>query len=460
MAGDPLAGLLTVRHRPESLGVDPRASEAVRRGRHHAGSGRWKGWPGPLGSISMKAWAAPEVPRLHGTGQIPMIYDHSRGERRPSATGRQARMYVCGITPYDATHLGHAATYIAFDLLGRAWRDAGLDVTYVQNVTDIDDPLLERAERDGEHWQELAQRETELFSDDMAALRVIPPTVFVGVVESMPLVIEAIQGLRERGVTYELDGDHYFAVRTALDFGHVSRLPADEMRELFAERGGDPDRVGKRDPLDCLLWRRERPGEPAWDAPFGRGRPGWHVECVAIALEYLGMGFDIQGGGSDLTFPHHEMCAAEAQALSGQRPYAQAYAYQGMVGLDGEKMSKSRGNLVFSSRLRAEGVDPMAIRLAILAHHYRDDWEWTDDGLRAAERRLDRWRTAVRRSHAPDATKVLDGVREALAADLDAPAALGVVDAWVDATLAGDGTDTGATETVRATVDALLGVQL
>jgi L-cysteine:1D-myo-inositol 2-amino-2-deoxy-alpha-D-glucopyranoside ligase len=407
----------------------------------------------------MKSWPAPDISQLPGSGQVPLIHDHASAQRQVSARGGRTRMYVCGITPYDSTHLGHTATYVAFDLLGRAWRDAGLDVRYVQNVTDIDDPLLERAEQNGEDWRELAARQTDLFCDDMAAMRVVPPAEFVGAVEAMPLIVEAIEQLRGRGSTYDVDGDIYFAVHTDPSFGHVSGLSPSAMRSLFAERGGDPDRPGKRDPLDCLLWRHERPGEPSWPTSLGPGRPGWHVECTAIVLEYLGAGIDVQGGGSDLVFPHHEMCASEAHALTGS-PLAHAYAYQGMVGLDGEKMSKSKGNLVFSSQLRADGVDPMAIRLAVLAHHYHDDWEWEAAGLTAAERRLDRWRAAVGRPGGAEGRSVLDGVRAAVAADLDAPAALATVDRWAEATLAGAHDDTEAPALVRATVDALLGVRL
>ena len=373
-------------------------------------------------------------------------------------------MYVCGITPYDATHLGHTATYVGFDLLGRAWRDAGLEVHYVQNVTDVDDPLLERADQTGVDWRELAARQTDLFRADMAALRVLPPTDFVGVVESIPLVVETIERLRRRGAAYPVDGDLYFPVSADPRFGQVSHLSEAEMRELFAERGGDPSRPGKRDPLDSLLWRQERPGEPAWDTSLGRGRPGWHVECTAIALHYLGMGFDVQGGGSDLIFPHHEMSASLAQVLTGEAPFAHAYVYHGMVGLGGEKMSKSKGNLVFSAQLRAEGVDPMAIRLAVLAHHYREDWEWTPQELRSAEERLDRWRTAAARPTCADGTKVLEGVRAALASDLDSPAALACVDAWAEATLADAGSGghdhSHSRDIVLDVCDALLGVQL
>ncbi len=295
-------------------------------------------------------------------------------------------MYVCGITPYDATHLGHANTYLAFDLVGRALRDGGVQVRYVQNVTDIDEPLLERAAATGESWWGLAERETELFREDMTALRVLPPAHYVGAVEAMPVIGAFVSRLLGRGAAYDVEGDLYFPVSADPHFGAVSNLPREEMLALFAERGGDPARPGKKDPLDPLIWRHEREGEPSWGAQVGAGRPGWHVECTAIALEYLGNRIDIQGGGSDLAFPHHEMSAAHAHASTGLVPFARAFVHAGMVGLDGEKMSKSRGNLVFVSKLRLAGVDPAAIRLALLAHHYSTDWEWVPGDLDARRR--------------------------------------------------------------------------
>jgi L-cysteine:1D-myo-inositol 2-amino-2-deoxy-alpha-D-glucopyranoside ligase len=231
------------------------------------------------------------------------------------------------------------------------------------------------------------------------------------------------------------------------------------MLRIFADRGGDPERPHKLDPLDCLVWQSERPGEPAWDSPFGRGRPGWHVECSAIARAHLGAPVDVQGGGSDLVFPHHEMSAAEAQAASGGEPFARLYMHAGMVAFEGEKMSKSRGNLVFVSRLRNAGTDPMAIRLALLGHHYRSDWEWTHQDIELAELRLATWRDAAARATSADAASLVHDVRERLAADLDAPAALEAVDTWARAcrTAAGDGS--GETE-VRALLDARLGIAL
>ena len=276
----------------------------------------------------------------------------------------------------------------------------------------------------------------------------------------MPLVSRLIEQLVERGAVYEIDGDWYFSVDADECFGAVSRLSRPAMLELFGERGGDPGRAGKKDPLDCLVWRRERPGEPSWSSPLGRGRPGWHIECTAIALDLLGSSFDVQGGGSDLAFPHHEMCAAQGQVAFGTRPFAKAYVHAGMVGLDGAKMSKSRGNLVFVSALRDDGVDPMAIRLALLDHHYRSDWSWTPDILAAAQERLDRWRSAATAPLAPPADPLVGAIRAALADDLTAPTALRALDDWVDATLAGVGDDSEAADTVRAVCDARLGVRL
>ncbi|MFE0578834.1 MULTISPECIES: cysteine--1-D-myo-inosityl 2-amino-2-deoxy-alpha-D-glucopyranoside ligase [unclassified Streptomyces] len=409
----------------------------------------------------MHAWPASEVPALPGKGRDLQIHDTATQGTITLAPGPVARIYVCGITPYDATHIGHAATYNAFDLVQRVWLDTKRQVHYVQNVTDVDDPLLERALRDGHDWTELAERETALFREDMTALRMLPPQHYIGAVEAIPGIVPLVERLRDAGAAYELEGDIYFSVEADPHFGGVSHLDAEAMRLLSAERGGDPDRAGKKNPLDPMLWMAARPGEPSWDGgSLGRGRPGWHIECVAIALEHLGMGFDIQGGGSDLAFPHHEMGASHAQALTGEFPMAKAYVHAGMVALHGQKMSKSKGNLVFVSALRRAGVDPAAIRLALLSHHYRADWEWTDAVLDEAVARLERWRAAVSRPDGIPADAVLEEVREALANDLDAPAALAAVDRWVELQNATDGDDASAPGLVSRTVDALLGVAL
>jgi L-cysteine:1D-myo-inositol 2-amino-2-deoxy-alpha-D-glucopyranoside ligase len=430
----------------------------------------------------MDSWRGVTVPELPGTGPEPRIRDTPTGELVVAADGRAATMYACGITPYDSTHIGHAATFTAWDLLLRAWLDAGHQVTYVQNVTDVDDPLLERAARDGEDWRQLADREIDRYRRDMEALRILPPSHLVGAVEAMPLIEWFNARLADRGALYELEADQYFARSADASFGSLSGLDIQDMIELSAERGGDPGRPGKKDPLDVLVWRAARAGEPSWASAFGRGRPGWHVECAAIATEYLGPQFDLQVGGSDLIFPHHEMSASHARvAASGGRgaaAFARRYAHAGMVASDGEKMSKSLGNLVFVSDLVAGGTEPAAIRLALLAHHYRDDWEWTAAALAAARQRLATWRSAVSaagRSADPGrgtgsdgslaadlrsspAGQVLTEIRERLADDLDAPGALAVVDRWAAEVLAGPAAAGGPL--VRDAVDALLGVEL
>jgi len=456
-------------------------------------------WPETHDNLTnMESWRRADVPVLPGSGPAPRLHDTASGELVLAAAGPVATLYACGITPYDATHMGHAATYTAWDLLVRAWLDARPEtpaasetqgrytVVYVQNVTDVDDPLLERAERDGEDWRELARRETQRYREDMEALRVLPPTHLIGAVEALPVIERFTARMADRGALYNVDEDVYFARSADPGFGSLSGPgtacgygPA-EMAELAAERGGDPDRPGKKDPLDVLVWRAERPGEPAWDSRFGRGRPGWHVECAAIATEYLGDSFDVQAGGSDLVFPHHEMSASHARvALSpADHPFARVYVHAGMVSYHGEKMSKSLGNLVFVSRLLADGVDPMAIRMALLAHHYRSDWEWTDAVLGDAQARLARWRAALARAEAaapepvtpgvaPAATAemVLSGVRARMRDDLDAPGALAIVDHWADTLVAEPPTritaeDLAGARLVTATVDALLGISL
>ncbi|WP_181311035.1 cysteine--1-D-myo-inosityl 2-amino-2-deoxy-alpha-D-glucopyranoside ligase [Nocardioides campestrisoli] len=411
----------------------------------------------------MRAWSAPDVPVLPVEGPPVRVHDSATGSLVSSVPEGAARLYVCGITPYDATHLGHAATYVGFDLLNRAWRAAGHPVSYVQNVTDVDDPLLERARKVDIDWVALAERETELFRQDMEALRVLPPEHYIGAVESIPLVIDYIERLRRTGSVYQVEDDLYFSVSADPAFGAVSGLDRERMVALFAERGGDPEREGKKDPLDCVLWRGERPGEPSWESPFGPGRPGWHVECTAIAQQFLGRHFDVQGGGSDLVFPHHEMSASEAHVATGE-PFARAYTHAGMVAYDGEKMSKSRGNLVFVSQLRHSDVDPMAIRLALLRHHYRSDWEWTDAELWDAVDTLARWRRALSLGAGAPAMPVVQSVLAALAEDLDAPRALQVVDRWVAETLGTEGladtSDPAAAATVHQLLDAALGLSL
>ncbi|MGN2639089.1 cysteine--1-D-myo-inosityl 2-amino-2-deoxy-alpha-D-glucopyranoside ligase [Nocardia takedensis] len=412
----------------------------------------------------MQSWSDIALPTVPGTGPPLRLYDTADRQVRPVTPGSTATMYVCGITPYDATHLGHAATYLTFDLVNRVWRDAGHDVHYVQNVTDVDDPLFERAERDGLDWRELGDREVALFREDMAALRVVPPRDYIGAVESVDEVIELVDKLLASGAAYVVDDaqypDIYFRVEATDQFGYESGYDRATMERLFAERGGDPDRPGKHDTIDALLWRAARPGEPSWQAPFGEGRPGWHIECAAIALNRIGSGIDIQGGGSDLIYPHHEYSAAHAESLRTGERFARHYVHAGLIGLDGEKMSKSRGNLVLVSTLRRAGTDPAAIRLGLYAGHYRADRMWTEQVLADAECRLDLWRRAVALGSGPAAADTVARVRQHLADDLDTPKALAALDHWATRALDYGGPDTEAPRVIATAVDALLGVRL
>lgn len=421
----------------------------------------------------MRAWNAPEVPRVEpaqqGGGVVPLLYDTATGRLVEARPDDVARLYVCGITPYDATHLGHASTYLAFDTLQRVWRDAGYRVHYAQNITDVDDPLLERAEQTGVDWRTLADEQIELFRRDMEALRILPPDDYVAVTEVIEQIGRATRILLDRELAYRVDDDEYsdvyFDVAAAQDaapwvLGEESGLDRDTMLALSAERGGDPERPGKRDPLDPLLWRAARPGEPSWPSEAGEGRPGWHIECSVIALMHLGRDFTVQGGGSDLVFPHHELSAGHAAALSGH-PLARVYSHAGMVAYQGSKMSKSLGNLVLVSRLREQGADPRALRLALLAHHYRSDWEWFDGALAEAQLRLEAWQAAVaRRVDEVDADATLEErallarIRAALRDDLDTPSALRAVDQWIATRPA------AATELIPRAIDALLGIHL
>jgi L-cysteine:1D-myo-inositol 2-amino-2-deoxy-alpha-D-glucopyranoside ligase len=411
----------------------------------------------------MQSWTSAQVPVLPGRGPELRLYDTSDRQVRPVATGSTASMYVCGITPYDATHLGHAATYLAFDLVHRQWLDLGHDVHYVQNVTDVDDPLFERAERDGIDWRELADREVALFREDMAALLILAPREYVGATEAISEVVEFVEKMLASGAAYVVDDEYpdvYYRADATPQFGYESGYDRDTMLRLFAERGGDPDRPGKTDELDALLWRAARPGEPSWPSPFGAGRPGWHVECAAIALSRIGSGLDIQGGGSDLIFPHHEFTAAHAECVMGERRFARHYVHAGMIGWDGQKMSKSRGNLVLVSALRAQGVEPAAIRLGLLAGHYRADRFWSQQVLDDATARLHRWRTATALPAGPDAADVIARVRAYLADDLNTPKAIAALDGWTTDALEYGGHDAAAPKLVATAIDALLGVGL
>lgn len=415
----------------------------------------------------MHSWPIPQVPTLNLESPIPLnLYDTADQRIKPVAIpddpNAEVGMYVCGITPYDSTHLGHAATYLAFDLVYRQLLDNGHKVHYVQNITDVDDPLFERAERDGVDWRELGTSQIDLFRSDMEALKVLPPQHYIGAMEAIDEVIEMVQTLLDNGAAYVVDDpeypDIYASIKATSHFGYESNYSRQEMEEFFAERGGDPTRPGKKDPLDALLWRAHRKGEPSWEAPFGAGRPGWHIECSAIANNRLGTPFAIQGGGSDLIFPHHEFSAAHAEAAEDQPRMAQHYVHTGMIALDGVKMSKSLGNLVFVYKLTEAGHEPSAIRLGVFAGHYRKPRNWSDEVLATAEKRLASWRGALEHAQLEETITMVQELRKHLANDLDTPAALAAVDSWAT-TQTGEGAKEAA-DLARTAIDALLGVQL
>lgn len=413
----------------------------------------------------MRAWPDVYLPELPARFRVPQLslFNTAAQKIEPLPQKSLYRMYVCGITPYDATHLGHAATYLTFDLINRFLRASGAQVDFVQNITDIDDPLLERAQRDGIDWKDLAQSQVDLFKGDMTDLHVIPPKDYIGVVEAMPLVVEAVLKLKAADTTYEVGSDIYYRVHSDSEFGERSHYSQEKMLEIFAERGGDPQKPGKENPLDALVWLSQRDGEPGWPSPFGPGRPGWHIECCAIALHYLNpdsndeFAIDIQGGGSDLIFPHHEMSAAQSRSINNQK-FSRSYVHAGMIGLDGEKMSKSLGNLVFVSKLITSGVNPAAIRWALMGHPYSNDLMWSDSLIQRASVDIERLQLNLARMEVAPTNLVIQEILDALSNNLDTPRVIASIKTWMDETEAGV-TGGVAGELSRA-LDTLLGITL
>ena len=386
----------------------------------------------------MKSWPQIFIPAIDSKFDVPQLSLFNSASRKIEKLPRKEiyRMYVCGITPYDSTHLGHAATYLSFDLINRYLRATKANVKFVENITDIDDPLLERAQRDGVDWQDLANAQIELFRSDMTALHVIPPDFYVGAVESMNLVTEKIQELAAAQAIYQVDNDLYFRVHSDKDFGSRSHLSRDESLKIFAERGGDPNRVGKEDPLDSLVWLSKRSNEPGWESVHGVGRPGWHIECCAIALKYLNPDvnedflIDIQGGGSDLIFPHHEMSAAQARVSTG-KDFARIYVHTGMIGLNGEKMSKSLGNLVFVSKLVSEGINPMDIRCALLMQKYSENRMWNSELLTKAQSFMSDLTLHLSQMECAPTDEVIQLIIEALSSNLDTEKVFMILQNWI-----------------------------
>ncbi|MCZ7536408.1 MAG: cysteine--tRNA ligase [Acidimicrobiia bacterium] len=363
------------------------------------------------------------------------LYDTARRAVVPFEVGETARLYVCGITPYDSTHLGHAATYLTYDLVTRRLEDLGHTVRMVRNITDVDDSILPKARELGVPYLELADAEMARFRSDMAALEMRPPAAEPRATEAVPQIVEMVARLLESGNAYLTAGTVYFDVATFARFGSLSQYSEDQMVRLARVRGGNPDDPHRRAPLDFVLWQTSAADEPAWRAPFGVGRPGWHIECSAMAMHEHGPTLDLHGGGTDLIFPHHECEIAQSESLTGV-PFARHWMHSAMVNYEGEKMSKSLGNLVFVSEL-LEVADPRAIRLALMAHHYRSGFEWYDTDLADATALLHRLLAAARCPDGPDPRRFAARVREALDDDLDAPAALGALDDLASAVLSG-----------------------
>jgi L-cysteine:1D-myo-inositol 2-amino-2-deoxy-alpha-D-glucopyranoside ligase len=352
------------------------------------------------------------------------LYDTARGQVVPFTPGPTVTIYTCGITPYDATHVGHAAIYLTYDVLQRRLRDRGHDTRAVRNVTDVDDDILRKARELGVHYLDLAAAETARFDDDMQALDLLAAWSEPRATSAIPDIRGFIGMVLDRGFAYQAGGGVYFDVSKFERFGQVSHYGRDEMLRLAAEHGGNPDDPAKRDPLDFVLWQPSADGEPSWESLWGPGRPGWHIECSALALRELGTTIDLHGGGTDLIFPHHECEAAQSEAATGD-PFVRHWLHQAMVRMDGEKMSKSLGNLVFVSELR-KLWDPRAIRLAVIRHHYRHPWEWTGEAMPEAGDRLARWQAAAAGDGNGDAA--IDAVRAALDDDLDVPTAVAAID--------------------------------
>jgi len=336
-------------------------------------------------------------------------------------------LYVCGITPYDTTHVGHAFTYTAYDQLIRYLELKGIHVRYAQNVTDIDDDILKRAKETGEDWRELGNRWTDHYIDDMIALNVRPPDYFPHATDIIAEIIHSVEDLIRAGVAYVKNGSVYYEVSRYPEFGQLSHLPHSEMLPVANERGNRPEDPNKRDPLDFVLWQAQAPGEPAWESSWGPGRPGWHIECSTMATKYLGKTVDIHGGGLDLCFPHHECEIAQVKPVQGQDPYVRYWMHTAMVGYQGEKMSKSLGNLVMVDKL-LDTYSPDALRLYLGSHHYREAWSYDEKDLKKFQELANILSQAVQVENGKNAsfspTKYVSEFSESMDNDLGTPGAV------------------------------------
>lgn len=407
----------------------------------------------------MNPWPKPHIAPLSDLSFPNLKLMNSKKVMTTIEPATPFKIYVCGITPYDATHLGHAATYVAFDLINRYQHLAGNRLDFVENITDIDDPLLVRAKRDSIDWKVLAENQIDLFLTDMTALRVIPPSNLVTVTSSMKIIEDFITLLDQRGFLYQIENDHYFSVESFLE---DMPLSSDEAIKIFSERGGDPERAGKRHPLDPVVWMAHQGDDPSWESKFGLGRPGWHVECTAIAVHYLDSAnvdpiIQIQGGGSDLIFPHHYMSEQIVRAAYG-RGFANNYVHSAMIHLDGEKMSKSKGNLVFVSKLLSQGIDPMVIRWALLSGHYQQDRSWSDELLQKSTSEVSLLRSALAQSEVAETKELIQSIISDLANNLDTPASLNRLIAWAKSSQSSPKVNESGL--VSRGIDSLLGLAL
>jgi|TARA_B100001996_G_scaffold256821_1_gene199616 L-cysteine:1D-myo-inositol 2-amino-2-deoxy-alpha-D-glucopyranoside ligase len=385
------------------------------------------------------------------------LYDTSQGAVVPFEPGDTVSIYVCGVTPYDATHLGHAFTYLCFDVLIRRLEDLGHEVKMVRNITDVDDSILAKAKEIDVDYMELGLSETAQFRDDIKALGLRPAVAEPTVTGSIDEIVSLISQLAEKGHTYTVDGSTFFDVTTFSDFGQISGYDEPTMISFANERGANTEDERLRNPLDFILWQKSEEGEPSWDSPFGPGRPGWHIECSAMAMSELGPTIDLHGGGDDLIFPHHE-CETAQSVAANNSPFARHWMHIGMVAYEGEKMSKSLGNLVFVRDLRT-GHDPRAIRLALLSNHYRAGFEWFDSDIDKGEAMLERMIEAASCPSGPDSETLLTQVREAIDDDLNLPKACEIIDDFAVKTIEGSGNDSDA-KTALTKAAELLGVDL
>ena len=385
------------------------------------------------------------------------LYDTSQGAVVPFEPGDTVSIYVCGVTPYDATHLGHAFTYLCFDVLIRRLEDLGHEVKMVRNITDVDDSILAKAKEIDVDYMELGLSETAQFRDDIKALDLRPAVAEPTVTGSINEIVSLISQLAEKGHTYTVDGTTFFDVTTFSDFGQISGYDEPTMISFANERGANTEDERLRNPLDFILWQKSEEGEPSWDSPFGPGRPGWHIECSAMAMSELGPTIDLHGGGDDLIFPHHE-CETAQSVAANNSPFARHWMHIGMVAYEGEKMSKSLGNLVFVRDLRT-GHDPRAIRLALLSNHYRAGFEWFDSDIDKGEAMLERMIEAASCPSGPDSETLLSQVREAIDDDLNLPKACEIIDDFAVKMIEGSGNDSDA-KTALTKAAELLGVNL